>query len=150
MAEKIDQFKEELQSHGLRITNSRLAVFTILENSKKEFLSPDEIFEAIKQSKLKTCDRASVYRVLKSLEEIGLVNVSHFQGEASKYKIHLHNDDCHHCDDDHQHYFKCIKCKSVESIGDCLFEKQLKDLTKKGYVSLSHHFEVSGFCPKCN
>ncbi len=150
MVEKIDQFKEELQSNGLRITSSRLAVFSILTHAKKDFLTPDEIYDAIKESNLKTCNRASVYRVLKSLEKIGLIKVSHFQGEASKYQIHLHNHDCNHCENEHQHYFKCIKCRAIEPIGNCLFDGQIKELNKKGFVSLSHHFEVSGFCPECS
>jgi Fur family ferric uptake transcriptional regulator len=146
---KLDEFKQELQSHGLRVTKSRISVFSVLVNNQHKFLSPDEILEKINQSNLDQCDRASVYRVLSSLEEIGLVKSSQFQGEATKYQVHFHTSDCNNCQDEHEHYFKCIQCETIEPIGECLFDKNLQELSKKGYVTLSHHFEVSGYCPQC-
>lgn len=143
-------YREELQKNGLKVTKSRMSVFNILFYSSSVFLSPEEIFEKIKKSKLHQCDRTSVYRVLSSLEGIGLVKASHFQGEASKYQLHLHDEHCDHAHESHDHYFKCVSCKTIETIGDCLFESKLKELSKLGYKSISHHFEISGLCPQCN
>lgn len=154
MKEKLEFFKNYLKEKGLRVTQNRIAVFSILEKNENSFLSPDEIFEKVKKSKNFQCDRVSVYRALSSFEEIGIVNTSHFQGEAVKYQIHFHpkheEDNCHDCHSDHQHYFKCKSCTKVFPIGDCLFDDKLKELEKLGFKCEGHHFEVLGICPDCH
>lgn len=151
MSDSIDKFKKELQANGLRVTKSRVAVYGILEKNGDNFLSPDDIFDKVQASKSLTCDRASVYRILSTLSELGLVKVSHFQGQASKYKIHHHNQDCHQhdCTKSHEHYFKCVGCDSIEPIGECIIDPKIEELEKRGFVPLEHHFEISGYCPKC-
>ena len=69
MEKALDVYKSELQKKGLKVTNSRISVFMVLEENNDLFLSPEEIFEKIKNSNLPKCDRTSVYRVLSSLEE---------------------------------------------------------------------------------
>jgi Fe2+ or Zn2+ uptake regulation protein len=150
MKKHLQIFKEELKKNGLKVTKSRISVFVILKKNDKVFLSPEDIFDKIKKSKLDQCDRTSVYRVLSSLEEIDLVKTSHFQGEASKYQLHLHNETCDHAHEVHEHYFKCIDCKSIDTIGSCLSEPKIIELNNLGYKTLSHHFEISGLCPNCN
>jgi len=143
-------YKSELQKAGLKVTKSRISVFSILQENKSLFLSPDEIFEKILTSSLDKCDKTSVYRVLSTLESIDLVKTSHFQGESSKYQIHLHNDSCNHAAKDHEHYFKCVDCKTISPIGACFSGPIIKELSKTGHKTISHHFEVSGLCPQCN
>lgn len=151
MTDSINRLKKELQENGLRVTKSRIAVFTILDKNHEVFLSPDDIFDKIQAAKPLNCDRASVYRVLSTLAQLGLVKVSHFQGQASKYKIHHHNKDCMQkdCTKLHEHYFKCMKCQSIEPIGECLIKPKIKELEKKGFKPLEHHFEITGYCPNC-
>ena len=150
MSHSITNFKKELQASGLRLTQSRIAVYSILNKNREVFLSPHDIYEKIAASKKYKCDRVSVYRVLSTLEKIGLVKISHFQGEASRYKIHFHTEECkRNCELEHEHYFKCIQCDTIEPIGECFIEKKVKELEKKGFKSINHHFEISGYCPSC-
>lgn len=150
MVDQLDKFKNDLQEKGLRVTQSRIAVFTVLEKNRNAFLSSDEVYDLIHGTTEYTCDRASVYRVLNTLEEINLVRVTQFQGEANKYQIHHHTADCGNCGDHHEHYFKCIKCESVKPIGDCFIDDKIKELEEKGFKALGHHLEITGRCPKCN
>ena len=117
----LETFKEELQKNGLKVTKSRISVFMTLKKHRKKFLSPEEIFDKIKKSNLDQCDKTSVYRVLASLEEINLIKASHFQGEASKYQLHLHDESCDHSHKSHEHFFKCKSCNTIESIGESIF-----------------------------
>jgi Fur family ferric uptake transcriptional regulator len=151
MVDITDKFKEELQAHGLRVTKPRIAVFSILEKHHDSFLSSEDISDSIQSSQSLNCDRASVYRILTTFVEIGLVQVTQFQGGASKYKIHRHGPQCQEkgCNKTHEHYFKCVKCDAIEPIGECFFEKKVKELEKKGFRTLEHHFEISGYCPNC-
>lgn len=150
MTEDFEGIRTALRESGLRVTKSRIAVFTILEKGKASFLSPDEIYQRISKSKKLNCDRASVYRALKIFESINLVKASHFQGEATKYQFHHHTTGCEEGADQHEHYFKCLKCNSIQPIGDCFIEEKLNDLDSKGFKTFSHHLEILGRCPKCS
>ncbi len=150
MAKHVDEFKEVLQENKLRVTKSRLAVFTILDKFSDQFLSPDEVFDLIHSETDYSCDRASVYRVLATLADINLLNVTQFQGQASKYQIHHHTSDCGDCHEKHEHYFKCLKCDAIQPIGDCFIDAKIKELAKKGFLTLGHHLEITGHCPSCN
>ena len=63
---QLEQIKEVLQSHTLRVTNSRLAVAAILIKNNT-LLTPEEIYKKIQKSKKFNCDQASVYRTLHNL-----------------------------------------------------------------------------------
>lgn len=152
MSSSEDKLSKSLQLSGLRVTKSRIAVLSVLEENKGSFLTPEKIFETITKIKKINIDRASVYRILNALLKINLVKVSHFQGEASKYQIHFHDeshDDCHYCDYKHEHYFKCIKCDALEPIEECFVDKSIKQLEKRGFHAIGHHLEISGYCPNC-
>ena len=89
MESNLDSFLHVLKSNKLRVTQSRIAVATILIKNEDQALSPEEIFQKIDASKKLHCDQVSVYRILATLEELGLVKKSKFQGEASRYMINL-------------------------------------------------------------
>ncbi|MGB0452998.1 MAG: Fur family transcriptional regulator [Bacteriovoracaceae bacterium] len=150
---KLSQIKDILQSEGLRITQSRLSVATILIKNNA-LLTPEEIYNRILKSKTLSSDQASVYRTLSTFEELGLVKKSIFQGEPARYmlesfekkKCQGHDHDHDHA---HEHYFKCVKCKKIEPFTGCLVSQKEKELEKKGYRNLSHHLEITGICPSC-
>lgn len=152
--EKIkQQIKDKLKEVKMRVTQSRLAVADILARNQDKFLSAEEIHKRIENSKLSDCDRVSVYRILTTYDELGLVSKSTFQGEAIKYKFisacckeeeHTHSNHDHH-----HHYFKCNECETVEPFTDCVLDKVEVSLFKKGYRNLSHHIEITGLCPSC-
>ena len=85
------------------------------------------------------------YRIITKYEELGIVKKGDFHNEASRYT--LENSSTH--SKNHEHYFKCTKCYTVESFSDCLVSKKEKELESNGYRSLSHHLEISGLCPSC-
>lgn len=142
---KLVQVKDILQDHGLRVTQSRLAVATILLR-RDSLLTADEIFSNIQKSKSLNCDQASVYRTLATFEELGLLKKSIFQGEPVRYMFDAFTEaDCNH----HEHYFKCNRCNSIEPFSGCMVLKKEKELEKKGYKNLHHHLEITGLCPSC-
>jgi len=143
---KLNQVKEILQSHGLRITQSRLAVATILIKNSERPLTPEEIFNKVQNSKSLNCDQVSVYRTLTTFEELGLVKKSVFQGEAARYMLNESDrTQSHH----HEHFFKCDSCDVIEPFEDCLVSKKEKELERSGYKNLHHHLEITGLCPSC-
>lgn len=142
---KLNSIKQVLQHHGLRITQSRLAVATILIRNSERPLTSEEIFNKIRYSKSLNCDQVSVYRTLSVFEELALVKKSVFQGEAARYMLNESDRRQSH----HEHYFKCDSCDVIEPFEDCLVSKKEEELERIGYKNLHHHLEITGLCPSC-
>ena len=140
----IEEIKSLLKENQLRITQTRLDVAKVLLDNLGSPMSPEEIFNQITSSSI-PCDQVSVYRILGTFEDIGLVIKSKFQGEASRYMV----DECGKTHKHHHHFFKCVSCNTVEPFDGCFIGKKEKDLASKGYTSLQHHIEITGICPGC-
>lgn len=147
---KIEKIISILKSNGLRVTSPRKAIAeTLLKNSNIP-LSPEDIYYQIKSSKERKCDLVTVYRVLKTFEELNLIRKSIFQGEAVRYSLtNPPQTSKNGHEQGHEHFFKCNKCHKIESFNDCYVRKKEKQLEKSGYKNISHHLEITGICPDC-
>ena len=147
----LEQVKEVLQSHRLRVTKSRLAVAMVLIQNQHSLLASAEIFKRIKKSKKLSCDQVSVYRILAAFEQLGIVKKTVFQGEAAKYILNKLNrkGTYYHYKHCHEHFFKCNQCGVIEPFKGCVVSKKERELEKNGYTNLQHHLEITGFCPNC-
>jgi Fe2+ or Zn2+ uptake regulation protein len=135
-----------MRENGLRVTQARIDVATILLNNLGSPLSPEEVFNKINSSQKMACDQVSVYRILAKFDELGIVTKSQFQGEAARYMV----DECGKVHEHHHHFFKCRACGMIEPFDGCFIGKKEKDLESKGYTALKHHIEITGICPKCS
>jgi Fur family ferric uptake transcriptional regulator len=136
------QIKQLLKPHGLKLTLPRLKLLEI-------FLSNDK---AVTHSELlrlteDTFDRVTIYRTLKSFEDLGIIHRivgAHsspnyaLSGAAGKAKT-----------DDHQNqhlHFSCIKCNSVYCLDDYL----VPAITLPSiYEVHSLNMIVTGVCRQC-
>ena len=143
---KLNEIKELIKNNNMRITQSRLAVASTLLRNHSKYLTAEDIFNKINASQKYNCDQVSVYRILTTFEEIGLVHKSIFQGEATRYAIFDKKENR----GEHNHYFKCKACSVVESLNGCLVAKKENELKSLGYTSLEHHLEITGYCPSCS
>lgn len=143
---KLDEIKNILKNNNLRVTQSRLSVASTLMRNHSKYLSAEDIFKKISASQKYNCDQVSVYRILTTFEEVGLVQKSIFQGEATRYILSANGNAN---SEPHQHFFKCNLCGIVEPFSGCLVVKKEKELIKLGYTELNHHLEITGNCPNC-
>lgn len=142
---KLDQIIDKLKDNSLRVTKTRIAIAEILLKKSNSYLSAEEIFQAIQKKKNIKCDQVSVYRILTTFEELSIVNKSDFHNEAARYRL----DNTLGEKKKHEHYFKCLKCLSIEPFSDCFIHKKEKELQANGYSNLTHHLEITGLCPTC-
>jgi len=143
---ELDKLKQTLKDRGLRVTKTRLSVASVLIKNKNSPLTSEEIFNKILKSKKYNCDQVSVYRILATFEELGVVQKSIFQGEATRYKLNTAKGSSIH---KHEHFFKCNSCNTIEPLNGCFVAKKEKELESKGYKGLHHHLEITGLCPSC-
>ncbi len=144
--ESLNEIKSLLKSKQLRVTQTRLAVATILLNNKEKPLTSEEIFNKIQKSKKYDCDQVSVYRILSTYDEIGFIKKSNFQGEASRYILSNMEENNSL---GHEHYFKCTACNYIKPFHNCFVSSKERELEKNGFKNLKHHLEITGLCPKC-
>lgn len=144
----IEKIVETLKKKSLRVTKSRLSVAEVLVKNSEKFLTSEGVFNIISKKKNLSCDQVSVYRILTTFEELGIVVKSQFHNEAARYSLSKNLGEKH--SHSHVHYFKCNNCNKVEPFRNCFISKKEKELIAKGYSNLSHHIEINGLCPTCS
>jgi Fe2+ or Zn2+ uptake regulation protein len=135
---------ETLKSVNFKITKPRLAVINCLETAKKP-LSPKNIFEQIKQKNESKIDQVSVYRVLESLTQLGLVHQIYPSGDYVS---------CHtSCEKKPSHILlNCSKCNETLEMQlewnfiESIFEK-IKISAK--FNPIGHMMQINGICVEC-
>ena len=124
-----------------RNTRAKQSIKHILLNS------PVALSHAEMQEQLKgLCDRVTIYRVLKRLEDEGLIHRVHNVDGAVKYARCSHPPTVpHHEHHDHVH-FNCNKCHEVT----CLDEVSPLYSIPADYAVEDVNFVLSGVCPNCH
>ena len=127
---------EPLRQAGLKSTPGRRAVLEVLAKTASP-LSPEQI-----QTKVgsEVCDRATVYRILESLGEAGLVQRVILAGKT----LYLPEESSHH-----HHHIVCRKCCSTVCLDECLISPLEKKARQLGFDDIRHSLQLTGLCSKC-
>ena len=139
--EIIDELKKIVKQKGLKYTEQREIVLSILLHAK-EHLTADEVYNEIKKEhKESNIGIATVYRALSFLEEVDLITSITFGTDGKKYES---NSKSHH---DH---LICTECgKIIEFIDDEIEKRQDKIAKKNKFKITSHSMQLYGTCEVC-
>lgn len=126
-----------LRKHHVRVTPQRLIVYATLHDSHQHS-TVNDIFQKVKKS-IPSISLATVYSILNSLKEVGLVRELTIEPERSVYDagVHLHN------------HFLCKKCNKI-------FDIPPQSTSSELLVELDghciHNFEIYfyGHCKICS
>lgn len=132
-----DVFTTQLKQSGYSLTAPRrLAFTTLLERDK---LSMHELIIACPQ-----IDRATVYRTVQLLENIGII---HKVYAGWKYTLELGD-----AFRDHHHHALCTVCRAyIDLPEDTELEKLITRLaSRKDFTLNQHSLELSGVCAPCS
>ena len=134
----LDTLFQELKKKHLRMTGPRKMIIEGLFENHGPF-TVEEIHKKFIRS---TCDLATVYRCLISLEQANLLRRCEFGDGFTRYE--LGGEERHH------HHLICSECKKVEIVEKCEIEDQLDQFAKKrGFTKVRHMLEFFGVCPDC-
>lgn len=122
---------------GLRATPQRLAVYRALLASK-EHPSPESVHRAV-TADMPSVALGTVYKILDSLEEVGLVEQVSLLSETKRYDA---NKAPHH-------HLVCMICKTVTDHVDPGLDVMLPK-PPKGFVPLEVRVQVVGLCARCH
>ncbi len=133
-------YKQILNSAHLHATDERLFVVELLHRALKPQTSK-EIFKKCKNLKI---HETTLYRMLASFKESGLVKQIDFGGKLPYFELA----DMEH---DH-HHIVCTHCKKVSDFTGCDIDKVVKKAlaqSKEFKTITNHSFELFGLCKKC-
>lgn len=142
----INQSKNALRKKGFRITKARLAVLGTLADSTSP-KSPRLLFEEISNNKeAPSIDQVSVYRILDTLLEIGLI---HQVFPSGGYLPCFHQS----CKNTNHVLLRCKYCETIEEID--IPEEILNPIfnhlkQKKNFTPDKHIFQMDGKCRNCS
>lgn len=139
--EVIDELKKIVKQKGLKYTEQREIVLSILIHAT-DHLSAEDVYNKIKtQYKESNIGIATVYRALSFLEEIDLITSITFGTEGKKYES---NSKSHH---DH---LICTKCGKIVEFVDAEIEKRQDRVAKENkFIITSHSMQLYGTCADC-
>ncbi len=129
----VDRLKEK----GLRVTQQRIAVLEYL-SSTPTHPTAEEIGTAVNRAQ-PTTSRASVYNVLHSLKESGLIEELVFDDAVARYDANLGP----------HHHFLCTRCGSVHDIPFDALPRLPRRRLPTGHVVESVDVTLRGTCPGC-
>jgi Fe2+ or Zn2+ uptake regulation protein len=123
---------------GLRVTAARRAVCAVLADSPEDHLSAADIVERVSSRGI---DPSTVYRILDTLQGLGLVHHVHLGHGAGAY--HLTGSRRHH-------HLVCEACGAVVDIPLVELRSAIESVTAPhGFVADGAHFAIVGRCASC-
>lgn len=128
-----------LRARGDRMTSPRRAVLTALA-LRQSHLAPDQVVAAVAEID-PAVHRASVYRALEALSELGVVQHMHLGHGTTAY----------HLAAEHRHlHAACGRCGAVVDLpGDLLDDVAARLDDGQGFALDPAHVALSGLCAHC-
>ncbi|NGF58285.1 transcriptional repressor [Parapedobacter sp. SGR-10] len=133
-------FEQLLRANQLRVTKPRLRVLDIIDHKESAISQPD--LEKILGNDI---DRVTLYRILASFEEKGILHKVFDLNGTATYAICSTECTSHHHHDQHVHFI-CSSCNSVF----CLDEITMPNIrVPSGFALHSIAINAVGICDKC-
>ncbi len=130
-----------LKKHNLRKTSGRLSVLQCFLECGKA-LSHGEVQELVGQK----MDRVTLYRILQSFEENGLLHKVPDDQVSVKYALCDHVHDLDHAHSDNHAHFKCNSCGDTV----CLEESSIPEINiPRGFQVNQSFLLLEGLCNEC-
>ena len=135
-----DQTLNLLQQRGYRLTNPRRVIVETVFGINQAFSAEDIVRQV--DSVDPTVGRATVFRTLDVLAQVGVLDRLHGPDGCHSYVLGMGKDT-------HYHHLVCSSCGTVVPFDRCIVEEMLADLPRSTNFEISNHMlEVFGFCEK--
>jgi len=130
---------DRIAKEGHRLTLPRQTIVKLVAPRRDHF-SAQEIWDEV-QSQHRGIGRATVFRTLDLLVELGVLNRVHVGDGCHRYAV---------CETSHHHHLMCVDCGSVTAIEAASIERQIHRMAgDSGFELLTHHLELIGRCAAC-
>lgn len=135
-----------LRERGARVTQPRRAVLEVLEEAPDEHLNADDIANRAAAS-APGLHRATVYRALSTLGDLGVVAHTHVGGSATVYHLVTAERRPHHPEHGH---LQCTSCGVVLDVSGEVLDPLAQQLRGAlGFELAPEHAALLGTCASC-
>lgn len=136
------RLQAELAARGIRMTEQRRAILSVIETAKKHLDAGQILRQA--QRLNASVDRSTVYRTLDLLKRHRMVDeldLMHMDGEAHYYERKLARDHIH---------MACLRCGKITEFVSDSFEKLKRQVERDcRFRVLVSRLEIGGYCGAC-
>ena len=136
------RLQAELAARGVRMTQQRRAVLSVIETAKKH-LDASQIMRKAQRLDA-TVDRSTVYRTLRLLKRHGMIDeldLMHLEGERHFYERKPGRDHIH---------MACLRCGKISEFMSEVFDTLKAQLERDCRFSIVvARLEVGGYCSNC-
>ncbi len=136
------RLQAQLSGRGIRMTDQRRAILSVVETAKKHLDAGQILRRAQKLDA--SVDRSTVYRTLELLKRHGMVDeldLMHLKGEGHYYERKLGRDHIH---------MACLRCGKITEFVSERFDALKSQLEQEcRFHILVARLEVGGYCSAC-
>ena len=129
---------KDLRKVGLKVTQPRMRILDILEQSQGRHLTAEDIYRELLAQE-EDIGLATVYRVLTQFEAAGLVVKHHFEGGQSIYELDR---------GEHHDHMVCVETGTVVEFVDERIERLQHEIAEKHGYEIEDHSLVLYVRPK--
>ena len=119
---------KDIKRAGLKVTQPRVKILELLENSTDHHLSAEDIYKTLLANG-SDIGLATVYRVLTQFEAAGLVTRHHFESGQAVFELST---------EEHHDHMVCVRTGRVVEFCDEVIEQRQKEIARE------HGFEITG------
>lgn len=136
---RYDQLVAKLRERRYRLTPQRLAVLKVLAAGEGH-PSVEQIYERVKEN-FPTTSRATIYKTVTLLKEMGEVLELEFGSDGSRYDGNMPYP--------HPHLI-CLQCGDICDLEVASVSQLPQEVSRRtGYRMASHRLDFFGICPQC-
>ncbi|MBU2691787.1 MAG: transcriptional repressor [Candidatus Eisenbacteria bacterium] len=131
-------FEQRCRQSGLAVTPQRRAIYATL-SQRKDHPTADLIYAQVKKQHPEM-SRATVYRVLETFAQLGIIRKLPHPGSAVRYDP----------DTRRHHHLLCLRCGEITDFNNLAFDDlKIPHPTPEGFRIMSLSVSIQGICSKC-
>ena len=135
-----DNEPQSLRKAGLKVTNPRLKVLSVLQHSDNKHISAEYIYRTLLNNS-ESVALATIYRVLNQFEETGIAIRHHFSDGHAMYELA----------GEHHDHIVCLNCGDIIEFVDNIIEQRQQQVAKEHQFDLQDHvLVIYGRCLRAN
>lgn len=130
-----------LKKAGLKITEPRLTILTLMQNHKNEHFSAEDVYKILLEQGSEI-GLATVYRVLNQFDEAHILIRHNFEGNKSVFEL---------APVEHHDHIICEDCGKVFEFTDNIIEQRQREISEQYGIKLkAHSLYLYGKCSDIN
>ena len=119
----------DIKEAGLKVTQPRVQILKIFENSEQKHFSAEEIFQLLRDEDSRV-GLATIYRVLTQFETAGLVIRHNFEGGQAVFELD---------NGEHHDHMVCLKSGKIIEFHDEIIEQRQREIAEEHGFELADH-----------